>query len=680
MNQPPPALWQPDGDTVARARITHYMAWLAKRGGPVVSDYHALWQWSVDELDDFWRSIVEYFDVQVEGDTEVVLVSEAMPGAQWFPGLRLNYAEQVFAAKTDASPAIVACSEGEGRNEADVAMDWPTLRAQTAALAHVLRQAGVKPGDRVAAYLPNRPETVVGFLAAASIGAVWSSCAPEMGADVVVDRFGQIAPKVLIATDSYRYNGRLHSRTAQVEALLQRLPSVRLVLHVPGPQDAGAAPLACTWRDSMSWREALSAPAPPLIFERVAFDHPLWIVYSSGTTGLPKAMVHSHGGIVLTHLKTMALQHDLHAGDRIMFLGSPGWIVWNLLVGGLLVGATIVLHDGQPNWQGHAAFWRRVERLGLTHLGSGAAFLIDAMNSGVRPGEVAQLSKLRAMISTGSPLPDPAYHWVYEAVKRDVWLASVSGGTDIASGFVACCPLLPVHAGEIQCRELGVAAQAFDEAGRVLHDAVGELVVTRPMPSMPVRFWNDAGDARYRESYFETYRGIWRHGDWIRFTSRGSCVIYGRSDATINRHGIRMGTAEIYRVVEELDEVHDSLAVDLEYLGRPSFMLLFVTLADGQHLGDALQQKILQQVRAKASPRHVPDAVIQVDEIPRTLTGKKMEVPVRKLLLGHAPESVARPETMLNPASLAFFEQYARRLADQATGIAAKTAETAVRT
>jgi len=537
-------------------------------------------------------------------------------------------------------------------------VSWAELERATAALAATLRGWGVGPGDRVASYMPNRPETVIAFLACASIGAVWSSCAPDMGAPVVLDRLRQIEPKVLFAVDSYRYNGKPHDRAREVTQLLAELPSVQHVVQVQGPL---AQERAVDWRQCTGWQAAVARDAAPR-YERLPFSHPLWIVYSSGTTGLPKAMVHGHGGILLTHLKEMALHNDLRPGDRLLFLGSTGWAVWNLLVGALVTGASIVLYDGHPSWPSGDALWRFIDEQEVAVFGTGAAVLLAHKKDGLRPRDYAPLKKLRTILSTGSPLPVDAFEWVYRDVKPDVWLASVSGGTDIAACFVACAPTLPVHAGEIQCAELGVAAYAFNEQGQAVIDEVGELVITQPMPSMPLYFWNDPDGRRYRKSYFEMYPGVWRHGDWIRFTPRGSSVIYGRSDSTINRYGIRIGTAEIYRVVEELPEVLDSLVVDLEYLGRPSFMPLFVVLQPGVTLDAPLIERIRQQIRTKASGRHVPDAVVQVSEIPRTLSGKKMEVPVRKLLLGANLSQVASPDAMQNPHSLDFFAAYAKTL------------------
>ncbi len=650
-------LWTPRPDQIAPTRLVAYMRWLATERGLNFDSYNALWRWSVDELETFWQSIWDHFDVQADGSCDPVLGSSTMPGAQWFPNARLNYAEHVFRRATVERPALIARSEDTGTHE----VSWAQLQRDTGAFAAHLRQLGVGPGDRVASYMPNRPETVVAFLACASIGAIWSSCAPDMGASVVLDRFRQIEPKVLLAVDSYSYNGKTHDRSELVDELLLGLPTVRHVIHVAGPVCRAASHKPPAWRDRLSWLDAISVESD-LSFERLPFQHALWIVYSSGTTGLPKAIVHSQGGIVLTHLKTMALQHDLRPGDRLLFLGGTGWIVWNLQLGALLTGASIVLYDGNPAWPDSTALWRFIDAQRVTLFGCGAAYLINCMKDGLRPRDVVALDSLRAINATGSPLPVDAYEWVYDAVKSDLWLASISGGTDIASGFVSCAPTLPVNAGEIQCAELGVAAYAFNEQGEAVIDEVGELVVTKPMPSMPIYFWGDPDNRRYLESYFEMYPKLWRHGDWIRFTSRGTSVIYGRSDSTINRHGIRMGTAEIYRVVEQLPEVRDSLVVDLEYLGRPSFMPLFVVLAAGLTLDEDLKTRIAQQIRSKASARHVPNQIYQVDEIPRTLTGKKMEVPVRKLLLGAAPDKVASADAMVNPKSMGFFLRLAEEM------------------
>ncbi|HBT32710.1 MAG TPA: acetoacetate--CoA ligase, partial [Pusillimonas sp.] len=628
---------------------------LERHYGVPRGEYADLWQWSVDNLESFWTSIWEYFDVQAGGSNQPVLASHAMPDAQWFPNATLNYAEHIFRNATDQRPALIARNETSEPYE----VSWADMQRDAGALAAGLRKLGIGKGDRVVSYLPNRPETVVAFMACASLGAVWSSCAPDMGVRVVTDRFSQIEPKLIFATDSYSYNGKSHTRIEQVNELLDALPTVQHVIHVPGPNAEVNQPLP--WRNQLSWASQVSEPAQ-LVYERVPFSHPLWVVYSSGTTGLPKAIVHSHGGIVLTHMKTMALQHDLRDGDRLLFLGGTGWIVWNLQVGGLLVGATVVLYDGNPAWPDQKALWRFVNDYDVTLLGCGAAYLINCMKEGLSPKEVGPFNALRAINATGSPLPTDAFQWVYDNVKSDLWLASISGGTDIASGFVACAPTLPVYSGEIQCRELGVAAYAFNESGEAVVDEVGELVITRPMPSMPIYFWNDPGNERYHDSYFDMFPGYWRHGDWIQFTPRGTSIIYGRSDSTINRFGIRMGTAEIYRVVEALPQVRDSLVVDLEYLGRDSFMPLFVVLDDGKVLDDDLKVQIKTQIRTKASPRHVPNEIYQVQAIPRTLTGKKMEVPVRRLLLGSPAQKVAHPDAMANPESLDFFIRLAQKL------------------
>jgi len=653
-------LWTPSRERCEASGLARYMDWLATTHAVQFDTYDALWRWSVEQLEPFWASVWAYLDIRASVPYERVLSSRRMPGApgvttvpKWFEGAHLNYAEHAFRRTSSAHPAIISRSEIRARSE----ISWAQLARDVAALADWLRRAGVQPGDRVISYMPNIPETVIALLACASIGAIWSSCSPDMGSGAVLDRFRQIEPKVMFTVDGYRYGGKDFDRRPVVAEIAAALPTLERVVMVPylDPKaTADGMPGATTWA------AAIAEAAPPR-FEQVPFDHPLWVVYSSGTTGLPKAIVHSHGGIVIEHLKTVLLQHDMHPGERFFWMSSTGWIVWNLLVSGLLAGCTIVLFDGNPASPDPGGIWRFVAEVGAQHFGGGAALFIGGLKAGIEPGKIADLSALRSIVSTGSPLTADVYEWVYSKVKDDVWLNSISGGTDVATGFVGGAPTLPVTAGEMQCRCLGVAARAFDERGREVTGEVGELVMTEPMPSMPVFFWNDPGGKRYRESYFETYPGYWRHGDWIRFTDRGTAVIYGRSDTTINRHGIRMGTAEIYRAVEEMPEVLDSLVVDLEYLGRPSYMPLFVVLRPGEALDDALASRIKARIRERASARHVPNDVFQVSEVPRTLTGKKMELPVRKLLLGAAPDKVASPDAMANPGSLAYFAEFAKK-------------------
>jgi acetoacetyl-CoA synthetase len=647
-------LWEPSQAFRERSELARYMRWLAERKGLSFTDYQALWEWSVREVEAFWASLWEFFDIRASTPYTSVLSGHHMPGARWFAGSRLNYAEHVFRNATSDHPVLMARSE----RRPTASVSWAELEQQVGAVAAALREMGVRSGDRVVSFMPNVPETVVAFLASASIGAIWSSCAPDMGTRAVVDRFRQIEPKVLFAVDGYNYGGKPFDRRSVLAEIVTSLPTLEHLVLLPY-LDPAARP--DPYPGGVTWSRMLERPAP-LAFAQLEFDHPLWIVYSSGTTGAPKAIVHGHGGIVLEHLKTLLLHQDMRPGDRFFWMSSTGWVVWNLALGGLLAGCTVVLFDGNPAYPDPAAVWRYVAETRCRHFGSGAALLTANMKAGVAPAEVADLSALEVLSTTGSPLPVDAYEWVYARVKRDLWLASISGGTDVAAGFVGGAPILPVTAGEMQCAMLGVAARAFDEQGRALTGKVGELVITEPMPSMPLYFWNDAGDVRYRESYFEMFPGNWRHGDWIRFTDRGTCVIYGRSDTTINRYGIRMGTAEIYRAVEDMPEVLDSLVVDLEYLGRESFMPLFVVLAPGTKLDDGLKQRIKERIRTLASGRHVPNEIYAIDAVPRTLTGKKMELPVRKILLGATADAVASPDAMANPGSLEFFTGLARAL------------------
>jgi acetoacetyl-CoA synthetase len=631
-------LWEPSAEMVERSRLTQYRRWL----GRSFTTYDELWRWSVDDLEGFWTSIADYFEVPFSRRWTRVLDSHAMPGAHWFEGAELNYVEAVFRHRSAARPALVFRNETTPLAE----VSWAELEEQVAAVAAGLRRLGVSKGDRVAAYLPNIPQAVIAFLATASLGAIWSSCAPEFGARSVLDRFAQIAPKVLFAIDGYTYGGQPFDRRGVVAELRAGLPSVGTTVVVPYqfPEPAEAGTGALTWRDLVTM-----GAGEPLRAVPVGFEHPLWIVYSSGTTGLPKAIAHGHGGIVLEHIKMHALHGDVGPESRFFWYSSTGWIMWNLLVGSLLVGATAVLYDGSVGYPSLDALWDLAAEAGITSLGASAAFLLSCRKAGLEPGRGRDLSRLRYIGSTGSPLPPEGFGWVYQHVKPDVWLASVSGGTDIATGFVVGCPVLPVHAGELQCRGLAVKVDAVDDEGRSVLNRQGELVVREPMPSMPLFFWNDPDGARYRDSYFSFLPGVWRHGDWLRLTSRGTAVIEGRSDSTLNRQGVRIGTAEIYRVVEELPEVVDSLVVGIELPGGGYRMPLFVVLAPGCQLDEG---RIRSAVRENLTPRHVPDEIIPVRAIPRTLTGKKMEVPVKRLLLGASIDAVASPGAMLDPKAL----------------------------
>jgi acetoacetyl-CoA synthetase len=642
-------LWTPRPERIAATRLHDYMQWLKRERGLQLDDYHALWQWSVDHLGDFWDSIWRYFDVRSSAPFTQVLDAEKMPGAKWFDGARLNLTEKVFRFHQSGPeadrPAIISRSELRPLTE----ISWRELRRQVASVAHALRRMGVQPGDRVVSYLPNLPETAIAFYACASIGAIWSSCSPDMGTASVIDRFSQIEPKVLLAVDGYRYGGKDFDRRDVVASLRQSLPTLQHVVLLPYLDPNATLP------DTHLWQELLAHDAT-MRFEQLPFDHPLWIVYSSGTTGMPKPIVHGHGGALLESLKGHALQLDIGEDDRYMWFSTTGWIMWNSQVTGLLVGATIALYDGNPGYPDLGTLWKFAAEAKLTVFGAGAAYYANCMKAGIEPRKLADIGALRTVGSTGSPLPAEAFNWIYEQIGSDILLASISGGTDIAAAFVGACPILPLYAGEMQARGLGIAVYAMDEQGKPLADAVGELVVTKPMPSMPLYFWNDPEGRRYHDSYFDSYPGWWRHGDWLRITPRGGAIIYGRSDTTINRHGIRMGTSEIYRVV-------DSLVVDLEYLGRESYMPLFVVLRPGIALDAALIERIRGNIRNALSARHVPNDVFAVAEIPRTLSGKKMELPVKKLLLGMKFDEVANPDAMSNPGSLRYFVEFAQRRA-----------------
>jgi acetoacetyl-CoA synthetase len=638
----PKLLWTPAPEQIERATLTRYARAVGREGA-----YDDLWRWSVEDLEGFWSSIWEFFDVQASEPYERVLGRREMPGAEWFPGARLNYAEHLFRGRDDGALAIQHASELRELRE----WTWGDLREQTERIAAGLRRLGVGPGDRVVAYLPNIPEAIAALAACASIGATWSSCSPDFGARSVIDRFAQIEPKVLLAVDGYRYGGKDFDRRAVLDGVRAEMPSLQHTVILPY-LDAGPVDDAMTWDELVAERE-------PLAFEPLAFDHPLWVLYSSGTTGLPKPIVHGQGGILLEHLKKLHLHLDAQEGDRLFWFTTTGWMMWNFLVGALLTPASIVLYDGNPGTPDLGVLWDLAERAGITCFGTSASYIASCMKAGVEPRRGRDLSALRSVGSTGSPLSPEGFQWVYDQVGEDTWLFSTSGGTDLCTAFVGGVPTLPVHLGELQARALGAKVEAWDEDGQPLVGEVGELVITEPMPSMPIYFYNDEDGERLRESYFDTYPGVWRHGDWIEITPRGTAIIYGRSDSTINRGGVRMGTSEIYRAVLAIDEVVDALVIDVPREGEENWMPLFVVLREGAELDDDLVGQIRKRVREDCSPRHVPTDVHAIAEVPRTLSGKVLEVPVKRILMGQPPERAASRDSLANPAALDYFVELA---------------------
>ena len=657
-SEEPQKLWEPSAEAIERSALTRYMRWLAAERGVEAGDYAELWEWSVTELEDFWASIWDHFHVEAS-PYERVLPERTMPGARWFEGAELNYAEHIFRGKDPDEVAVCHASELRELSE----IRWGELGEQVAAVAEGLRALGVGRGDRVVAYLPNAAEALVAFLAAASLGAIWSSCSPDFGPGSVVDRFAQIEPKVMFAVDGYRYGGKDFDRLETVADVAAQIPSLERIVVVPylsaSPElsrleERGGVAPPMTWGQLTEMGEGAE-----LRFERVPFDHPLWVLYSSGTTGLPKAIVQGHGGILLEQLKKSHLHLDAQGGDRVFWFTTTGWMMWNFLIGVLLTPASIVLYDGNPGHPDMGVLWDLAERTGTTCFGTSASYIAACMKAGVEPSKGRDLSRLRAVGSTGSPLSPEGFEWVYEHVGRDTWLFSTSGGTDVCTAFVGGVPVLPVYRGELQGRALGAKVESFDEQGNPLIDEVGELVLTEPMPSMPVFFWGDEDGSRYRASYFDTYPGVWRHGDWIEITSRGTAIIYGRSDSTINRQGVRMGTSEIYRAVQAVPEVVDALVVDIPREGTEGWMPLFVVLAEGAELDDELVNRVKKSIRESCSPRHVPNEVFAIAEVPRTLSGKVLEVPVKRILMGEPVDRAASRDSLANPSSLDYFVELA---------------------
>ncbi len=644
-------LWKPGKALIEQSNLKKYMDWLFVKKGLHFKDYEGVWEWSVTDLEDFWASLWEYFNIKAH-DMYFDVISrprEGMMGTEWFTRSRISYAEHVFRNKNQENPAIIFQSEREGLTE----ISWAALESRVAAVAAWLRKSGIRPGDRVAAVVPNCPEAIVAFLATNAVGGIWSSCSPDFGHVGIVDRFRQIEPVVLIGVDGYTYNGKPFSKMEELSNLVSSLPSVQRVVLIPY-LDPDAE-----MEGTVSWKDILVSNTAPLEFLPVSFSHPIWILYSSGTTGKPKAITHSVGGCLLEHLKALVFHQNVKQGDRFFWYSTTGWMMWNYAVSSLLTGATLVIYDGSPAYPDKQSLWNLAEKARITHFGGGAAYFSSCMKEGVKiPGD--RLRHLQTIGSTGSPLAAQVYEWIYQQVRRDVWLISLSGGTDICSAFVSGSPLLPVYAGEIQCRMLGCKMEAYNENGVPVINEVGEMIIAEPMPSMPLYFWGDPENRRYRSSYFEMYPDVWRHGDWIKITSRGSVIIYGRSDTTRHRAGVRIGTAEIYSVIDQFSEVRDSLVVYPEDGNGEGKMSLFVVMNTGETLTDALKKKICAELRAQYTPRHIPDEIIEAPDIPYTISGKKMEAPVKKILQGEPVDKVVGKDTLRNPGSLPFFVEWAK--------------------
>jgi acetoacetyl-CoA synthetase len=640
----PRLLWTPSPETIQNSNLKKYMHWLAAEKNLRFNDYDSLWQWSVDNIDDFWQTIWEYFNIQFDGEVKLVTTDDEMPHVKWFEGTRLNYAEHVFRMKNDKIPAIVFKSEKSPIKK----ISWHELEQEVSSLQNFFSDNGVVTGDRIVAYMPCIPEASACLLAATSIGAVWSSCSPDFGTNAVIDRFVQIEPKVLIAVDSYSYGGKTFDKTEVVKDLVNAIPTIEVVIIISEKSSFDFT------KRTLHWNDVAKNPTSKIKFTRVPFSHPIWVLYSSGTTGLPKAITHCQGGILLEHLKYGTFHNDFQSNENCFWYTTTGWMMWNYIHGALLAGATMVIYDGSPAYPDLNALWQFCEEAQINHFGTSAGFLLANLKANIKP-KTFNLSALRSIGSTGSTLPPEGFDYVYEQIKNDVWLASMSGGTDVCSAFVGGNPTWAVYAGEIQCRALGCKLEAFDEEGNAMVETVGEMVITKPMPSMPIYFWNDLNFSRYAESYFEMYPGIWRHGDWTMVTRRNGVVIFGRSDATLNRGGVRIGTSEIYRAVDKVTEVKDSLIICIEKDGGEFWMPLFVVLPEGQALDETLKKKINSTIRGEYTPRHVPDEIINVPDVPYTISGKKTETPVKKVLMGKDPRKVVNAGALRNPQSMDFF-------------------------
>lgn len=652
----PQKLWTPSNDFISHSHLMNYRSWLADHYKLSFKTYHDLWHWSVTHIEAFWESIWNYFDITSYSPYKKVLSSNPMPECKWFEGATLNYSEHIFKRAESHKTAIIFRNENGVHRE----FIWAEVKQKVASIANYFRSIGVKKGDRVVAFLPNIPEATFSFLAANSIGAIWSSTSPDFGPDSVIDRFSQIEPKVLITADGYTYNGKAFDKTDSVIDIVKALPTLEKIIVVPylNPGCLSGFP-----KGFVSIETILKNKICELTFEAVDFNHPIWILYSSGTTGLPKAIVHSHGGILLEHYKYMTFHNDVHEGERYFWFSTTGWMMWNFVQSALLMGASIVLYDGSPTYPEFSSLWEFAQDIGITHFGTSAPYLIACMKKGLEPKQKFKLSKLRSISSTGAPLPPEAFNYVYAHIKEDLWLCSMAGGTDVCTAFVGGIPEYAVHSGEIQCRALGVSLYAYDDNGNPVEDQLDEMVIDQPMPSMPIYFWNDKNNTRYKSSYFEHFSGKWRHGDFIRINSKThGLVIYGRSDATLNRHGIRIGTSEIYRAVNKIEAIEDALIVNLEQEDGNHFMPLFVKIKKDIILTENIKQQINTQLKTEYSPRHIPDTIIQVKDIPYTISGKKMEAPIKKILLGMPIKTSINTDAMRNPESLDFFIEFAKTL------------------
>lgn len=649
-------LWEPDQNWKQRSNIYHYMNWLKNHKQLSFNNYHSLWQWSVDEIEDFWLSIWEYFDIQSNQTYETVLTSHNMPGAKWFPEATINYTEHIFRNRDDLKPAIIHSSEI--RQTAEIS--WKQLYEDTAALQQTFINIGVQKGDRVVAYVANIYESVVAFLTTASLGAVWSGASPDFGTQSVIDRFKQIEPKIMITVDGYRYNGKDFDRISTVKDIQAELPSLQATIVIPylnEHPDCRGLKNATLWQDAIASNELHS-----LSYEYVPFNDPLWVLFSSGTTGKPKPIVQSQGGILLEHLKATTFHVDLDENDRFFWFTTTGWMMWNFLVGGLLTGSTIVLYDGSPSYPDKNALWKFAEQTKMTVFGTSASFITACMKNDLSPREEFNLTHLRSISSTGSPLPPEGFQWCYEHIKQDLWIASISGGTDVCTAFILGVPILPVYAGELQCRGLGAKIESFTDDHEPITDGIGELVLTEPLPSMPIYFWNDTDGSRLHESYFDVFPGIWHHGDYLKITERGTCVIYGRSDATINRGGVRIGTSEIYRAVDQVKLIANSLIVEVPDKYGNSIVPLFVVMQADYKLTEDIKHIIKDKIRRQCSPRHVPTAIYEVMDLPQTLSGKKLEIPIKKILMGASAHDVVNLDSLANPEALDYFVELAKSL------------------